>query len=171
MIIIIVMLYVLYIQKVWWLKIPEKKYEKAEVFELALFVQCAHCAVNTASLLLPMFSHIAFKISFRNTFTFDTVLYCIFLTKISPELIYMITRSIHPKSEHELVGGRVKMDFRQKTGRSGPFMHQSGWFQGVKSPKCWCRRSRRFGFSRWWPETGRFARFSGPRGPKWSVHL
>ena len=66
---------------------------------------------------------------------------------------------------------RVKTDFRRKTGRSGPFFHQSGRFQGVERAKFRCRRSRLFGFSRRWPESGRFGRFSGPRGPKWSVHF
>ena len=66
---------------------------------------------------------------------------------------------------------RVKTDFRRKTGRSGPFFHQSGRFQGVERAKFRCRRSHLFGFSRRWPESGRFGRFSGPRGPKWSVHF
>ena len=66
---------------------------------------------------------------------------------------------------------RVKTDFRRKTGRSGPFFHQSGRFQGVERAKFRCRRSRLFGFSRRWPESGRFGRFSGPRGPKWRFHF
>ena len=66
---------------------------------------------------------------------------------------------------------RVKTDFRRKTGRSGPFFHQSGRFQGVERAKFRCRRSHLFGFSRRWPESGRFGRFSGPRGPKWKTHL
>ena len=49
---------------------------------------------------------------------------------------------------------------------AGPFMNQSEKFQRVKRPKFRWRRSRRFSISRWWPETGRFGRFSGPRGPK-----
>ena len=65
----------------------------------------------------------------------------------------------------------MKTDFRRKTGRSGPFFHQSGRFQGVERAKLWCRRSHLFGFSRRWPESGRFGRFSGPRGPKWRIHL
>ena len=32
-------------------------------------------------------------------------------------------------------------------------------------------RSRQFGFSRRWPETGRFGCFSDPRGSKWTNHL
>ena len=59
---------------------------------------------------------------------------------------------------------QVKTDFRRKPGRSGPFFHQSGRFQGVERAKFRCRRSRLFGFSRRWPESGRFGRFSGPRG-------
>ena len=66
---------------------------------------------------------------------------------------------------------RVKTDFRRKTGRSGPFFHQSGRFQGVERAKFRCRRSHLFGFSRRWPESGRFGRFSGPRGPKWNIHF
>ena len=66
---------------------------------------------------------------------------------------------------------RVKTDFRRKTGRSGPFFHQFGRFQGVRRPKFQCGRSRQFDFSRCTPETGRFGRFSGPRGPKCSVHF
>ena len=66
---------------------------------------------------------------------------------------------------------RVKTDFLRKTGRSGPFFHQSGRFQGVERAKFRCRRSHLFGFSRRWPESGRFGRFSGPRGPKWRIHL
>ena len=31
--------------------------------------------------------------------------------------------------------------------------------------------SHLFGFSRRWPESGRFGRFSGPRGPKWKNHF
>ena len=64
---------------------------------------------------------------------------------------------------------RVKTDFLRKTGRSGPFFHQSGRFQGVERAKFRCRRSHLFGFSRRWPESGRFGRFSGPRGPKCSL--
>ena len=66
---------------------------------------------------------------------------------------------------------RVKTDFRRKTGRSGPFFHQSGRFQGVERAKFRCRRSHLFGFSRRWPESGRFGRFSGPRGPTWRFHF
>ena len=66
---------------------------------------------------------------------------------------------------------QVKTDFRRKTGRSGPFFHQSGRFQGVEQAKFRCRRSHLFGFSRRWPESGRFGRFSGPRGPKWRFHF
>ena len=66
---------------------------------------------------------------------------------------------------------QVKIDFRQKWAVAGPFFNQSGQFQGVKRPKFRCRRSRQFDFSRCPPETGRFGRFSGPRGPKWSVHF
>ena len=66
---------------------------------------------------------------------------------------------------------QVKTDFRRKWAVAGPFFHQFGRFQGVKRPKFRCRRSRRFGFSRRWPETGRFGRFSGPRGPKWNIHF
>ena len=36
----------------------------------------------------------------------------------------------------------VKVDFRRKMGCSRPFMHQSGWFQGVKRPKLWWHCSR-----------------------------
>ena len=50
-------------------------------------------------------------------------------------------------------------------------MNQSEKFQRVKRSKFRWRRSRRFGFSRRWPETGRFGRFSGPRGPKWENHF
>jgi hypothetical protein len=66
---------------------------------------------------------------------------------------------------------RVKTAFLRKTGRNGPFFHQSGRFQGVERAKFRCRRSHLFGFSRRWPESGRFGRFSGPRGPKWKTHL
>ena len=66
---------------------------------------------------------------------------------------------------------QVKTDFRRKSAVAGPFFHQSGWFQGVRRPKFRCGRSRQFDFSRCTPETGRFGRFSGPRGPKWSVHF
>ena len=65
----------------------------------------------------------------------------------------------------------MKTDFSRKTGRSGPFFHQSGRFQGVERAKFRCRRSHLFGFSRRWPESGRFGRFSGPRGPKWKNHF
>ena len=34
-----------------------------------------------------------------------------------------------------------------------------------------CGRSRQFGFSLRWPQKGRFGPFSGPRGPKWNIHL
>ena len=50
-------------------------------------------------------------------------------------------------------------------------MNQSEKFQRVKRSKFRWRRSRRFGFSRRWPETGCFGRFSGPRGPKWVLHF
>ena len=66
---------------------------------------------------------------------------------------------------------QVKTDFRRKWAVAGPFFHQSGQFQGVRRPKFRCGRSRQFDFSRCPPETGRFGRFSGPRGPKWSVHF
>merc|ERR1711894_380085 len=66
---------------------------------------------------------------------------------------------------------QVKTDFRRKWAVAGPFFHQSGRFQGVRRPKFWCGRSRQFDFYRCPPETGRFGRFSGPRGPKWSVHF
>ena len=66
----------------------------------------------------------------------------------------------------------MKTDFRQKWAVAGPFFHQSGQFQGVRRPKFRCGRSRQFDFFRCTPETGRFGRFSGPRGPKENfVHL
>ena len=49
--------------------------------------------------------------------------------------------------------------------------HESGKLQWVARAKFRCRRSRLFGFSRRWPESGRFGRFSGPRGPKWRIHF
>ena len=55
--------------------------------------------------------------------------------------------------------------------QKGPFFHQSGRFQGVRRPKFRCGRSRQFDFSRCPPETGRFGRFLGPRGPKWNIHF
>ena len=66
---------------------------------------------------------------------------------------------------------QVKTDFQQKWAVAGPFFHQSGRFQGVRQPKFRCGRSRQFDFSRCMPETGRFGRFLGPRGPKWRIHF
>ena len=66
---------------------------------------------------------------------------------------------------------QVETDVRQKWAVAGPFFHQSGPFQGVRRPKFRCGRSRQFDFSRCTPETGRFGRFSGPRGPKWRIHF
>ena len=51
----------------------------------------------------------------------------------------------------------------------GEKFDQTGWFQGVKRPKFWCRQ---FGFSRRPPETRRYGRFSGSREANYRVvHL
>ena len=65
----------------------------------------------------------------------------------------------------------TKLVFGKKRVVAGPFMNQSEKFQRVKRPKFRWPHSRQFGFSRLWPETGRFGRFSGPRGPKWDIHF
>ena len=67
--------------------------------------------------------------------------------------------------------GRKRPSATGRKAVAGPFMNQSEKFQRVKRSKFRWRRSRRFGFSRRWPETGRFGRFSGPRGPKWRSHF
>ena len=78
-------------------------------------------------------------------------------------------RTTNPMNTNSSVGENWFL--AEKRVMAGPFMNQSEKFQRVKRPKFRWRRSRRFGFSHRWPETGRFGRFSGPKGPKWDIHF
>ena len=66
---------------------------------------------------------------------------------------------------------QVKTDFRRKMGYRGAVFSSIRTIPWVKQPKFRCGRSHHFGFSRRMPKTGRFGRFSGPMGPKWSIHF
>ena len=81
--------------------------------------------------------------------------------------IEMATSS-HQPCECKLVGGWKRI-FGEKQVIAGPFMNQCKKFQPAEQPKFCRHRSRRFDVSRRWLETGCFARFSGPRGPKWNA--